>query len=113
MKSRNDSRNVDVVVCTQFAEYLPDVNRGLSEAFRLVRQGGPGLFLATDWEAIVWHSETPDRMALLLKSWEAHCAHPYLPRSLGNRLVSAGCRLDGAPCSQSSMCNRMMPPQTV
>jgi len=26
----------DVVVCTQVAEYLPDVNRGLSEAFRLV-----------------------------------------------------------------------------
>jgi hypothetical protein len=54
------------------------------------------LFLATDWEAIVWHSETPDRMASLLKSWEAHCAHPSLPRSLGNRLVSAGFRLDGA-----------------
>src|SRR5262249_54155848 len=38
----------DVVVCTQVAEDLPDVNRGLSEAFRLVRQGGPGLFLATE-----------------------------------------------------------------
>ena len=33
---------------------------------------------------------------MVLKSWEAHCAHPHLPRSLGNRLVSAGFRLDGA-----------------
>jgi len=31
-----------------------------------------------------------------LKSWEKHCAHPRLPRSLANHLVSAGFRLDGA-----------------
>ena len=86
----------DVVVSTQVAEYIPDVNRALSEAFRVLKRGGRALFIATDWDAIVWHSETPDRMALVLKSWEAHCAHPHLPRSLGNRLVSAGFRLDGA-----------------
>ena len=86
----------DVVVSTQVAEYIPDVNRALSEAFRVLKRGGRALFLATDWDAIVWHSETPDRMALVLKSWEAHCAHPHLPRSLGNRLVSAGFRLNGA-----------------
>jgi arsenite methyltransferase len=34
-------------------------------------------------------------MALVLKSWEAHCAHPHLPRSLANRMVSAGFRFDG------------------
>ena len=85
----------DVVVCTQVAECLPDVNRGLSETFRLVSKAA-GVVSCNGLEAIVWHSETPDRMASLLKSWEAHCAHPSLPRSLGNRLVSAGFRLDGA-----------------
>jgi SAM-dependent methyltransferase len=86
----------DVVVSTQVVEYIPDVNRALSEAFRVLRRGGRALFLATDWEAIVWHSEALDRMAMVLKSWEAHCAHPHLPRSLGNRLISTGFRLDGA-----------------
>jgi len=86
----------DVVVCTQVAEYIPNVNRALSEAFRVVKRGGRALFVATDWATVVWHSETPDRMALALKSWEAHCAHPDLPRSLANRLVSAGFRFDGA-----------------
>jgi arsenite methyltransferase len=33
-------------------------------------------------------------MASILKSWESHCAHPRLPRSLAPRLVSAGFRLD-------------------
>ena len=36
------------------------------------------------------------RMALVLKSWESHCAHPQLPRPLAHRLVSAGFRLDDA-----------------
>ena len=35
-------------------------------------------------------------MARILKSWQAHCAHPNLPRSLANRLRSVGFRLDGA-----------------
>jgi arsenite methyltransferase len=35
-------------------------------------------------------------MALVLKSWETHCAHLRLPRSLPNRLVGAGFRFDGA-----------------
>jgi len=86
----------DAVVCTQVAEYIPDVSRVLSEAFRVVKQGGRAVFVATDWDAVVWHSETPDRMALVLKSWESHCAHPHLPRSLADRLVSAGFQLDDA-----------------
>jgi arsenite methyltransferase len=86
----------DAVVCTQVAEYIPDVDRALSAVFRVVKRGGRAIFVATDWDAVVWHSEKPDRMALVLKSWEAHCAHLHLPRSLANRLVSAGFRFDGA-----------------
>src|SRR5262249_43768741 len=35
-------------------------------------------------------------MSAVMKSWEAHCAHPRLPRSMAFRLVNAGFRLDGA-----------------
>ena len=86
----------DAVVCTQTAGYIPDVDRALSEAFRVLKPGGRAIFVATDWESVVWHSEMPDRMALVLKSWETHCADPHLPRSLPNRLVGAGFRFDGA-----------------
>jgi arsenite methyltransferase len=86
----------DVVVCTQVAEYVPNVDRVISEAFRVLKPGGRTVFVATDWDAVVWHSESPERMARVMKSWEAHCAHPHLPRSLANRLKGAGFRFDGA-----------------
>jgi len=51
----------DVVVCTQVAEYVPDVDRVLAETLRVLRPGGRAVFVATDWDAVVWHSEKPDR----------------------------------------------------
>ena len=86
----------DVVVCTQVAEYVPNVHRLLIEAFRVLKPGGRTIFVATDWDAIVWHSENPERMASVMRSWEAHCAHPHLPRSMACKLVNAGFRLEGA-----------------
>ena len=86
----------DVVVCTQVAEYVPDVDRVLLEAFRVLKPGGRTIFVATDWDAVVWHSENPERMASVMRSWEAHCAHPRLPRSMASRLAGAGFHLDGA-----------------
>jgi ubiquinone/menaquinone biosynthesis C-methylase UbiE len=69
----------DVVVCTQVAEYGLDVDRVLSEAFRVLKPGGRTVFVATDWDTVVWYSEYPDRV---MKLWEEHCAHPHLARSM-------------------------------
>lgn len=84
----------DVAVCVQVAEYVPDVGKVLAEAFRVLKQGGRAVFVATDWDAVIWHSDSPYRMAAVMKSWEAHCAHPRLPRSLSERLRGAGFVLD-------------------
>jgi len=84
----------DVVVCTQVAEYIAQVDRALSEAFRLLKPGGRALFMATDWDGVIWHSEDPARMAAVMKAWEAHCAHPRLPRTLGPRMRSAGLEVE-------------------
>ena len=84
------NQSFDVAVCTQVAEYVPDVDRVLTETSRVLRSGGRALFVATDWDTLVWHSDKPERMGAVLKSWEAHCAHPRLPRTLSQRLERAG-----------------------
>jgi ubiquinone/menaquinone biosynthesis C-methylase UbiE len=95
-KISRPNASFDAIVCAQVAEYVPDVDQVISEAYRLLKAGGRTIFVATDWDAVLWHSQAPDRMARVMKSWQAHCAHPNLPRSLAHRLTSAGFRLDGA-----------------
>jgi len=95
-KLNQPDASFDVVVCTQVAEYVADVDSVLSEAFRVLQPNGRTLFLATDWGAVAWFSDDPIRMAAVMKSWEAHCAHPRLPRSMAYRLRNAGFQLDDA-----------------
>ena len=84
----------DVVACTQVAEFVPDVDRAIAEAFRVLRRGGHAVFVATDWDGVLWHSDVPARMASVMKAWEPHCAHPRLPRTLAHRLRAAGFIVD-------------------
>ena len=80
----------DVVVSTQVAEYVPDVTSFCSEAFRVLKPGGRGLILATDWDAVAWYSDDPSRMKRVLEAFKPHCADSQLPRTLAPRLRQSG-----------------------
>ena len=85
-----DDDSFDVMVSTQVAEYVPDVTAFCAEAARVMKPGGRGMIIATDWDAIVWHSEDPDRMARVMQAFAPHCDDPRLPRTLGRQLRAAG-----------------------
>ena len=80
----------DVVVCTQVLEYVPEVERALAEIRRVLRPGGRTLIMDTDWESCVWASSDDARMRQVLEAWDAHCAHPRLPRRLRGMIERAG-----------------------
>lgn len=84
----------DVAVSTQVAEYVPDIEGFCAELFRVLKPGGRGLILATDWDAVCWHSEQPDRMERVLQAFAPHCANSRLPRTLAARLRRAGLVVD-------------------
>jgi arsenite methyltransferase len=86
----------DVVVCTQVAEYVADVDRVFSEAFRVLKPNGRTIFVATDWHTILWYSDNQRRMAAVMTSWEGHSAHPRLPMSMADKFIKAGFRPNGA-----------------
>jgi len=89
-----DDNFFDVVVSTQVAEYVPDIEAFSSEVHRVLKRGGRGLILATDWEGVCWHSEHPDRMDKVLKAFAPHCADSKLPRTFTARLRKSGLAVD-------------------
>ena len=85
----------DAAVSTQVFEYIDDVPAALAETHRVLAPRGRLLLLDTDWDSIVWHSRAPQRMRRVLAAWDAHAAHPHLPRTLPGLIRDAGFTLTG------------------
>lgn len=80
----------DAAVSTQVYEFVRDIPTALAELRRVLRPGGRALILDTDYGSLVIHTEHPLRMARVLKAWDDHFVHPYLPRVLSSELRKAG-----------------------
>jgi ubiquinone/menaquinone biosynthesis C-methylase UbiE len=87
-----DDASLDAVMSSQVFEYLDDVAGGLVEMYRVLKSGGRVLIHDTDWGAALWHSTDADRMARVMKTWDAHLVDPHLPQTLGRKLANAGFR---------------------
>ncbi len=85
-----DNDDFDVVVSTQVYEYVEDIEKGLKELNRVLKPGGRALILSTDWDTLIWNIGNRDQMRHILKTFEAHCADPRLPRTLALKLRDAG-----------------------
>lgn len=86
-------RCFDAAVSVQVYEYVSDLTRALAELHRVLKPGGRALIVDTDWESCVWHSSDSARMRRFIETWDTHCPHPQLPRTLANRLRQAGFEL--------------------
>ena len=93
-----DDASFDVAVSTQVAEYLPDPDAGFAEIARVLRPGGRGLIMATDWHAMSWYTREPDRMAQVLDAFAPHCSDTRLPQTLAPRLRKVGLTVEAADC---------------
>jgi arsenite methyltransferase len=85
-----ESAGFDRAICVQVLEYVQDAPRALAEIHRTLRPGGRLVVWDVDWATVSWHSTDPDRMARVLRDWDAHLAHRSLPRTLTAKLRAAG-----------------------
>jgi ubiquinone/menaquinone biosynthesis C-methylase UbiE len=79
----------DVVVSTQVYEYVLDLEGALSEFGRVLRPGGRGLILDTDWAAPYWSATEPTIRDRIIEAWTEHCAQAAVPMRLSNAIRSA------------------------
>lgn len=80
----------DVAISTQVYEYIEDVEKCLSELYRVLKPGGRALIMCTDWDTLIWNTENRERMNRILTTFEAHCADPRLPRKIAPKIQEAG-----------------------
>jgi arsenite methyltransferase len=88
----------DAALSVQVLEYVPDIDAALAELHRAVRPRGRVVIWDVDWATLSVHSSDPSRTERVLRAWDAHLAHPSLPRTLAASMRSAGfenIRVDG------------------
>jgi ubiquinone/menaquinone biosynthesis C-methylase UbiE len=85
-----EDSSFDAALSVQVLEFIDDVDAALAELHRALRPGGRLVVWDVDWSTVSWHSDRPDRMSHVLRVWDNHLSHPYLPRTLAPRLTSVG-----------------------
>lgn len=86
--------SADFVVAAQVYSYVPEVDRAVAEAARVLKPGGRLVVLETDWDLCTFESSDPPLARRMIEARAHHFAHAHLPRQLHRLLRAAGLRLD-------------------
>jgi arsenite methyltransferase len=85
-----EDESFDAALSVQVQEYVPDIAASLTELHRVLRPAGRVLIYDVDWGTLSVHADDPERNERVLRAWDEHLAHPFLPRTLTEQLRAAG-----------------------
>ena len=82
----------DAAYGVQVLEYISAADDALREVCRVLRPVGRFVYLATNWDSVVWCPNEPDILARIERTWAGMLQHPNFPAGLPARLKQAGFR---------------------
>lgn len=83
----------DVVTASQLLCFVTDVDKALSEMFRILRPSGRLVLLDSDWGSLVWNCRDQGLMDRVIDMLTGPYADAHVPRTLSRRLAAAGFRI--------------------
>jgi len=84
----------DRVVSTQVYEYVSDLEGALAEFARVLKPGGYGVIVDTDWAFPYWNTVDDVIRDRMIDAWKAHCAQESVPLRLPAAIKSANLQLN-------------------
>ena len=85
-----EDMSFDVVTASQLLCFIANVDKALSEMFRVLRHGGRLVILDSDWGSLVWNCRDRALMDRVIKLLTDIYADAHVPRTLSRRLTAAG-----------------------
>lgn len=101
-----DDSSMDVAIATQVYEYVPDMEKALHEARRILKPGGRLAIIDTDWDSAFTRTSDRQRMRAVLQLQRDHFVHPDLPGKLPSLITRGGFELShtgGMPIINTSL----------
>ncbi|WP_029064206.1 methyltransferase domain-containing protein [Labrenzia sp. DG1229] len=86
--------SADKAVSLQVFEYLDDLAGAIAEVKRILKPGGQLVVGDMHWDTTAWFSDKPERMKLMLDTWDKHLVERCVPAVLPPILRDAGFRVD-------------------
>jgi len=85
-----EAESFDATSCTQTLLYVDDVEKAISELYRVLKPGGRIAVLETDWRGLVLNSEDDSISNRVIDAWDKGVASPNLPVKLTSMLQKQG-----------------------
>ena len=85
-----EDQSFDVVTASQLFCFVPDVDRALSEMFRVLKPAGRVVILDSDWGSLVWNCNDRLLMDRAIRMLTGPYKDAHVPRTLSRRLIAAG-----------------------
>ena len=83
----------DRLVSTQVYEYVSDLEGALAEFSRVLKPGGYGVIVDTDWAFPYWNTVDTGIRDRVIDAWKAHCAQESVPLRLPSAINAANLQL--------------------